>query len=50
MTVAFDRKLLGDKVHYDPVTDTLVIKGIPPNLKDQLTKARIKVEHAIICK
>ena len=40
MTVAFDRKLLGDKVHYDPVTDTLVIKGIPPNLKDQLTKAQ----------
>ena len=39
MTVAFDRKLLGDKVHYDPVTDTLVFKGIPPNLKDQLMKA-----------
>ena len=40
VSVAFDRKLLGDKVHYDPVTDTLVIKGIPPNLKDQLTKAQ----------
>ncbi|MBE1288370.1 MAG: nucleoid-associated protein YejK [Alteromonadaceae bacterium] len=40
VTVAFDRKLLGDKVHYDPVTDTLVIKGIPPNLKDQLTNAQ----------
>ena len=40
VTVAFDRKLLGDTVHYDPVTDTLVFKGIPPNLKDQLSKAQ----------
>ncbi|MDG1121476.1 MAG: nucleoid-associated protein YejK [Glaciecola sp.] len=39
VTLSFDRNLLGDKVHYDPVTDTLVIKGIPPNLKDQLSKA-----------
>ncbi|MET1219392.1 MAG: nucleoid-associated protein YejK [Glaciecola sp.] len=39
VTLSFDRQLLGDKVHYDPVTDTLVIKGIPPNLKDQLMKA-----------
>lgn len=41
ITLSFDRNLLGDKVHYDPVTDTLVIKGIPPNLKDQLSKADI---------
>ncbi len=39
LTLSFDRNLLGDKVHYDPITDTLVIKGIPPNLKDQLSKA-----------
>lgn len=39
VTVSFDRNLLGDKVHYDPISDTLVIKGIPPNLKDQLSKA-----------
>ena len=39
VTLSFDRNLLGDKVHYDPITDTLVIKGVPPNLKDQLNKA-----------
>lgn len=39
VSIAFDRKLLGDRVHYDPITDTLVVKGIPPNLKDQLSKA-----------
>jgi nucleoid-associated protein len=39
VSLAFDRKLLGEKVVYDSVTDTLTIKGIPPNLKDQLLKA-----------
>ena len=24
--------------YYDPETDTLTIKGTPPNLKDQLTR------------
>lgn len=38
ITLSFDRKLLGEKVNYDPHSDTLVIKGIPPNLKDQLLK------------
>ncbi len=39
LTLSFDRKLLGDRVQYDPHSDTLLIKGIPPNLKDQLNKA-----------
>jgi len=39
VSVAFDRKLMGERVHYDVATDTLTIKGVPPNLKDQLTKA-----------
>ncbi|MBT1451965.1 nucleoid-associated protein YejK [Glaciecola sp. XM2] len=39
VSVSFDRNLLGERVQYDPQTDTLMIKGIPPNLKDQLTKS-----------
>lgn len=35
--ISFDRKLLGEKIMYDPSSDTLTIYGIPPNLKDQLT-------------
>ncbi len=38
VSVAFDRKLLGERVKYDPATDTLTVTGIPPNLKDQLIK------------
>ena len=38
VTLSFDRKLLGTKVHYDIHTDTLTINGLPPNLKDQLNK------------
>lgn len=38
VSVSFDRKLLGQKVHYNPHTDTLTIVGLPPNLKDQLSK------------
>lgn len=38
ISLSFDRNLYGDKVKYDPDTDTLVIRGIPPNLKDQLTR------------
>ena len=50
MTVAFDRKLLGDKVHYDPVTDTLVIGNSTQFERPTYKARRIKVEHAIICK
>lgn len=39
ISLSFDRKLLGQKVHYDVHTDTLTIVGLPPNLKDQLLKS-----------
>lgn len=38
LSINFDAMLLGERVFYDPETDTLTIKGIPPNLKDQLTR------------
>lgn len=38
ISLSFERKLLGERVSYDPGSDTLMIKGIPPNLKDQLLK------------
>jgi nucleoid-associated protein len=39
VSLSFDRKLLGQKVHYDINSDTLTINGLPPNLKDQLVKS-----------
>jgi nucleoid-associated protein len=39
VSLSFERKLLGERVHYDVNNDILTIKGIPPNLKDQLTKS-----------
>jgi nucleoid-associated protein len=39
ISLSFERKLLGDRIAYHADTDTLVIKGIPPNLKDQLLKS-----------
>ncbi len=38
LNVSFDSQLLGERIFYDPETDTLTIKGTPPNLKDQLTR------------
>ncbi len=38
LNISFDSMLLGERIHYDPQTDTLTIKGTPPNLKDQLTR------------
>jgi nucleoid-associated protein len=40
VSLSFERKLLGDKVSYDAGSDTLMIRGIPPNLKDQLLKSQ----------
>jgi nucleoid-associated protein len=40
LNVSFDSLLLGERVFYDPETDTLTIKGTPPNLRDQLTRNR----------
>ena len=39
MTLSFDADLLNNRIEWNPLTDTLTIKGIPPNLKDQLQKA-----------
>lgn len=38
LSINFDSMLLGERVFYDPQTDTLTIKGTPPNLKDQLLR------------
>jgi nucleoid-associated protein len=38
VSISFERKHLGERVTYNEATDTLVIKGIPPNLKDQLQR------------
>ncbi|ATC94980.1 nucleoid-associated protein YejK [Pseudoalteromonas tunicata] len=38
VSISFERKHLGERIHYDERSDTLTIKGIPPNLKDQLQK------------
>lgn len=38
LTINFDSMLLGERVFYDAETDTLTIKGTPPNLKDQLQR------------
>ncbi|NLS14506.1 nucleoid-associated protein YejK [Vibrio sp. SM6] len=40
LNLSFDSLLLGERVFYDPETDTLTIKGTPPNLRDQLTRNR----------
>ena len=39
VTLSFNADLLNNRIEWDPLTDTLTIKGIPPNLKDQLQKA-----------
>ena len=39
VTLSFDADLLNNRIEWDSLTDTLTIKGIPPNLKDQLQKA-----------
>ncbi len=36
VSVSFERKHLGERVYYDAANDTLTIKGLPANLKDQL--------------
>ncbi len=38
INLTFDSLLLGERVFYDAETDTLTIKGTPPNLRDQLTR------------
>lgn len=38
INISFDALLLGERVFYDPETDTITIKGTPPNIRDQLTR------------
>ncbi|MDR9826257.1 nucleoid-associated protein YejK [Vibrio sp. FNV 38] len=38
LNLSFDSLLLGERIFYDQESDTLTIKGCPPNLKDQLTR------------
>lgn len=38
LNVAFEQDMLGERVQYDPKTDTLTIVGTPPNLRDQLRR------------
>ncbi|RDV26023.1 nucleoid-associated protein YejK [Alteromonas aestuariivivens] len=38
VSLSFERKLLGDRIIFDAASDTLIIKGVPPNLKDQLVR------------
>lgn len=40
LNISFDSMLLGERMFYDPETDTLTIKGTPPNLREQLTRNR----------
>jgi nucleoid-associated protein len=38
VSISFEQKHLGERVLYNPEQDTLTIRGIPPNLKDQLQR------------
>lgn len=38
VTISFDTSLLGERIFWDAQTDTLTIKGTPPNLRDQLQR------------
>ena len=38
VTLSFDGGHLGERVIYDPISDTILIKGVPANLKDQLDR------------
>lgn len=40
ITISFDAALLNSRIYWDANTDTLTIKGIPPNLRDQLEKQK----------
>jgi nucleoid-associated protein len=38
VSISFDQKHLGESIQYDADSDTLTIKGIPPNLREQLKR------------
>lgn len=42
ITLSFDAQLLGERIFWDSVTDTLTIRGTPPNLREQLQRRSTK--------
>ncbi len=42
VSISFDEALLGERIHYDAATDTLTLRGTPPNLRDQLQRTHTK--------
>ncbi|MBN6078272.1 nucleoid-associated protein YejK [Aggregatibacter actinomycetemcomitans] len=38
VTISFDVELINQRIIWDEVADTLTIKGLPPNLRDQLQR------------
>ncbi|OBT13061.1 nucleoid-associated protein YejK [Vibrio sp. UCD-FRSSP16_10] len=38
LNISFDAMLMQERIFYDAETDTLTIKGTPPNLRDQLVR------------
>ena len=38
VTLSFDAELLGERIVWDELSDTLTIKGLPANLRDQLQR------------
>jgi len=38
ISLNFDAMLLGERIFWDAATDTLTIRGTPPNLRDQLQR------------
>lgn len=40
LTISFDATLLHQRIHWDEEKDRLIIEGLPPNLRDQLEKAK----------
>ncbi|MDK9790092.1 nucleoid-associated protein YejK [Vibrio sp. D431a] len=41
VNISFDSILLNERVFYNPETDTLTIKGTPPNMRDALNRRNI---------
>lgn len=44
ITISFDAELLNQRIIWDEAADTLTIKGLPPNLRDQLER-RLKDQN-----
>ena len=46
VSISFDQKHLGESIQYDADSDTLTIKGIPPNLREQLKRDATTTSHS----